>query len=179
MRPAPNSAWRFSTCSIERTTTTPRHVFVGSFDQITPPATAGRPRLGFGESRSTQLGLRLIFLIQAAPALRRQLRRAPYRVQRYHSGSHAGPRHYSRFRWLFGTAAASGAKATGLRRSVACFNRFDGGGAATLSTVAVGGMSFDLALHVTPAPSLGNAWEIRPRCFATALRAGQCHAVTF
>ena len=63
---------------------------------------------------------------------------------------------------------------------LSCFNRIDGAG--TLSTVAVNGMPFLRALHVkTGAVSAtANAWDIRPRCFATlAARQDDVVAVSF
>ncbi len=63
---------------------------------------------------------------------------------------------------------------------LSCFNRIDGAG--TLSTVAVNGMPFLRALHVkTGAVSpTANAWDVRPRCFATlAARKDDVVAVSF
>ncbi len=63
---------------------------------------------------------------------------------------------------------------------LACFNRIDGAG--TLSTVAVNGMPFLRALHVKTGAvaASANAWDIRPRCFATlAARQDDVVAVSF
>ncbi|MEO8369798.1 MAG: endo-1,4-beta-xylanase [Candidatus Solibacter sp.] len=64
--------------------------------------------------------------------------------------------------------------------SLTCFNRLDG--AATVTTVSVAGMPFASALRVkTGAVSAtANAWDIRPRCFATQpARKDDVVAVTF
>jgi GH35 family endo-1,4-beta-xylanase len=48
-----------------------------------------------------------------------------------------------------------------------CFNRMDGDG--TMTRVSVSGMPFATAMHVKTGavPDTANAWDIRPRCFAT------------
>ncbi len=63
---------------------------------------------------------------------------------------------------------------------LSCFNRIDGAG--TLTNVAVAGMPFTRALHVKTGAvaTSANAWDIRPRCFATlGAKQNDVVAVTF